>query len=339
MTTWHSAAFAVRASRARPPGRAGEDPRRHTYGAALQQFDELLAAAATAGHASRPVSLFYALSQAGRAIAAAHGAERWRLRGHGLRTPELGVANVLELRVRLDRRRKGRDDAFIDSFAGVAEATRSPLPGAPMELGRLWTSLPCLPVPADETRWPRALLVVPDEPGTQQLFAWDRVSATVVGFDELSPAAVRRQLVRYAAAADVHLDQPQGLPLLTAPTPLGTGVRLYWPTDTRDLGGQQRTLDRVAPVDGRTGQRWMRPSVGGTAVSDLMTWWALLFGVSMLARYEPDAWTAALDYDRSTLAAPLAALLDAGLEVVPELVVAALDAPSDPPVGAPQSGA
>lgn len=62
--TW--ALSVIRATRAEPPGRAGSDPdRRATYGAALQQFDELLAAAAVAGHASRPLPLFYALSQAG----------------------------------------------------------------------------------------------------------------------------------------------------------------------------------------------------------------------------------------------------------------------------------
>lgn len=64
----------IRASRSGPPGLAASDgARRRTYGAALQQFDELLEAATTAGHASRPLPLFYALSQAGRAIASAYG--------------------------------------------------------------------------------------------------------------------------------------------------------------------------------------------------------------------------------------------------------------------------
>jgi hypothetical protein len=328
MTAWRTATFAVRASRARPPGRAGEGPRRRTYGAALQQFDELLAAARTAGHASRPVALFYALSQAGRAIAAAHGAERWRLHGHGLQAPALDRPDLLDVRVSRPRQGKGSDDERIDSFGGVAQATQSPLPTAPMALGELWASLAGLTPPSELGRWPRALLVVPDEPGAQKLFAWERLSATVVGFDELTPAAVRRQLTHYPAAADVHLDQPQRLPLLTAQTSAGPGVRLYWAAGTPDVAGQRRTLDRVAPVDAVTGQRWMRPSVGGGAVSELMTWWALLFGLSMLARYEPDGWTAALDYDSSPLAAPLAALVVAGLDVVPELVIAALDAPS-----------
>jgi hypothetical protein len=42
-------------------------------------------AAASSGPASKPIALFYALSQAGRAIAAARIAEdSWRIKGHGL---------------------------------------------------------------------------------------------------------------------------------------------------------------------------------------------------------------------------------------------------------------
>ena len=54
----------------------------------------------------------------------------------------------------------------------------------------------------------------------------------------------------------------------------------------------------------------------------------MLFALSMLARYEPDRWTAALDYDTSELAAALGALLDLGLATVPALVLAALAPPA-----------
>jgi hypothetical protein len=61
-----------------------------------------------------------------------------------------------------------------------------------------------------------------------------------------------------------------------------------------------------------------------------MTWWTLLFGLSMLARYEPAGWMQALDYESSELAAPLAKLLDIGLSRVPELTLGALIAASEP---------
>jgi hypothetical protein len=61
-------------------------------------------------------------------------------------------------------------------------------------------------------------------------------------------------------------------------------------------------------------------------MSSLLTWWTLLFGLSILARYEPAVWMAALDYDSSNLAARLDAVLATGLERVPELVLATLSA-------------
>jgi hypothetical protein len=55
------------------------------FGAALQQFEELMDAAASVGYAARPLPLFYAISQAGRAIAAVHADDPWELSGHGLK--------------------------------------------------------------------------------------------------------------------------------------------------------------------------------------------------------------------------------------------------------------
>jgi len=78
----------VRALRANPPGLAATDPkRRAVFGAALEQFEQLLGAAEVSGPASAPLPLFYALSQAGRAIAAARlpDHQRWDFTGHGLK--------------------------------------------------------------------------------------------------------------------------------------------------------------------------------------------------------------------------------------------------------------
>ena len=56
----------------------------------------------------------------------------------------------------------------------------------------------------------------------------------------------------------------------------------------------------------------------------LVTWWALLFGLSKLARYHPDAWLSMLDVDHSNEATTLEAILHEGLTVVPSLVLNAL---------------
>lgn len=66
-------------------GHRSEAPR--GFGAALEQFEQLLGAAEVSGPASAPLPLFYALSQAGRAIAAARlpDHQRWDFTGHGLK--------------------------------------------------------------------------------------------------------------------------------------------------------------------------------------------------------------------------------------------------------------
>jgi hypothetical protein len=113
---------ALRKSRQSPPGAASEryegniDPksgsctlegaaRVGTYRAALEQAEQLMKAAAATGPAAQPLPLFYALSQFGRAMAAAAPAlatstGEFRLKGHGVRATNLdgvdrrGVATV-----------------------------------------------------------------------------------------------------------------------------------------------------------------------------------------------------------------------------------------------------
>ena len=55
-----------------------------------------------------------------------------------------------------------------------------------------------------------------------------------------------------------------------------------------------------------------------------MLWWALLYGLSILARYEPEQWIDALDINRCDLAVPIEAALDEALRVVPECIRDAL---------------
>lgn len=67
--------YRLRLSRSNPPGRTTKsESRRMLYAAALQQFEELMNAAGAVSAAARPLPLFYAMSQASRAVAAAQGA-------------------------------------------------------------------------------------------------------------------------------------------------------------------------------------------------------------------------------------------------------------------------
>jgi hypothetical protein len=133
--------YGIRATRASPPGHARDDEeRRRVYGAALAQFDELIAAASMVGPASRPLPLFYALSQAGRAVAAAHAEGAWRLREHGLSAPELDPAPLdIEVKRTAGASNEGR---AVDSVTGVADASHSEVFAEAPTIGALWSSLP-----------------------------------------------------------------------------------------------------------------------------------------------------------------------------------------------------
>src|SRR5581483_761313 len=71
----------------------------------------------------------------------------------------------------------------------------------------------------------------------------------------------------------------------------------------------------------------IRPRQGtgfGIPPSQLMTLWALLYGLSQLARHHPAAWVGALNPDRSPIAVDLEHVLDSALELVPDLLVPAV---------------
>jgi len=134
--------LAIRATRAEPPGQAAKGARRELYGAALQQFDELIEASRTAGHASRPLPLFYALSQAGRAVVAADGSSG-RVNGHGL-AEDRGAQGPDVLR-RAVVRKRSREDAFtgLCEALGIADPFGSPNIQPPsIPVGAVWAALP-----------------------------------------------------------------------------------------------------------------------------------------------------------------------------------------------------
>jgi hypothetical protein len=62
----------------------------------LRQAEELADAADAVTYAAKPLELFYSLSQAGRAIAAAGAPADWQLVGHGLSAPRRRAEPLLE---------------------------------------------------------------------------------------------------------------------------------------------------------------------------------------------------------------------------------------------------
>jgi len=121
----------MRALRHDPPGLAGDGgPRGRTFDAALEQAEQLFVAAAGVGTAARPILLFYGLSQAGRALAAAWTeTEDGRLSGHGIKALYLTSAETAaEVAVQGDRR---------GSFPTIATLLGTEQFGTEIKLGEL----------------------------------------------------------------------------------------------------------------------------------------------------------------------------------------------------------
>ena len=127
----------IRALRSAPPGLADEPERRAVFGAALQQSQELMAAAEQVGFASKPLPLFYSLSQAGRAITAARMAgSTWEIRGHGLR---IGLAGD---DVSLATVTPTPFEDGSDAYGLVSAATGSEVLATRVTLAQVWASMP-----------------------------------------------------------------------------------------------------------------------------------------------------------------------------------------------------
>ena len=138
----------IRAFRYQGPGRANRGRRRAVFSSALEQAEQLFDAADTIGYAARPILLFYGLSQAGRAIAAASTVadnNTYTLVGHGIKVPGLSQHPPLhELNVVDDVGSSG-------SFIQLAELLRSGTLPEGASLGQLWATIPDLPGPYLDT--------------------------------------------------------------------------------------------------------------------------------------------------------------------------------------------
>jgi hypothetical protein len=293
----------------------------------MQQFEELIEAAERVGAPARPLPLFYALSQAGRAVAAAHAGEPWLLRGHGLQLKDEGRP-LLERRVAPDQ----RADA---SFRRVAEVTGSDVLEQAVIVGALCASLPELAVvPELCGANPRAMFVKPIAQSSEAILVMSReVDAYVVNLPAdvaiaTDPGSLLAEhMQHYPAAAGWAVDDH--LRLLPPRDGWAATAVLRWrvaeAVQSPNEADRQARMREVAPPYRQSDQQWCRPAVTrGTVLTPLMSWWALLYALSMVARYEPATWVDLLDVDRSPLAVSLERVLKEALEAVPHLVLDAL---------------
>src|SRR5260370_5599949 len=188
----------LRASLPGPPGQANGDKQRGTiYRAALPQFEELLQAAAATGYAARPLPLFYALSQAGRAIVASHGDEQAKTHGLTVRDEDIHTDDPLETLISPTNN--------AGWFHAVAKAGRSPGLAGPVSLGALIASLPELSGELLRRHTlPRALFIAPlpgpePTPISMDGSRWFPVGLVIRPDEGDSPEAVDRLMENYPA--------------------------------------------------------------------------------------------------------------------------------------------
>jgi len=285
---------AIRALRSDPPGMASDGKRGKTFGASLEQFEQLLRAGREAPPASAPILLFYAVAQAGRAILAAHAPQPWEVHGHGL---SIGIEGEEVGATRIAPSGKGL-------FQAVAAVTGSDPLAEPITLAETWARIPHLPRSGDLT---------PDAP---TIFAVDFASRhNRIIRDETGSLLTRAEdftsrwdAYPELAEAELHIS-PQGEYVVV-------GLEFSSAADAADFD------TALWPY---LGQSYLRVSRGAVKEpSGLMLWWMLLQALSQFARYEPARWTAALAPDGSTLAVPLEEALQRGAIILPRLLGEAL---------------
>ncbi len=322
----------LRRRRATPPGSASSCPSRAaTFRSSLEQAEQQFRAAASVDYDSRALNLYYGASQAGRAVAAAArvlGQDGWTLHGHGLKPANLGAvtASVAVVGVKPD----GKANA---SFTRLSSVLGSPLPGL-VTLGDLWPLMyeTTLHAPLGDIQHPPL-----------HVYLRERLNVGLNGLDTASielPDAITDTPVQERPPLGDFVARYPALTGWRTATPAGTDVG--WPEHNNQALELQWEVTNVdASLGHVVGDRLTRyrhhqmafPTVAGEAavLHPLMVWWAVLYALSMLTRYQPAEWTALIDVNRSQHATAVEFVLDAALAAVPDLLDEAIDFVSEPP--------
>ena len=292
----------VRALRAHPPGRAGSDPdRRNVYGASLEQFEQLLRSAIASPPTTSPLPLFYAMSQAGRAIAAANHPDpvRWSFHGHGISGPDTNYPSPIgDTRLVV---RKGARGAF----RVVSEALGSPVEVESMNLGDLWASLPQL----ETVEGLGAGSLLPIRP------QWHPEPGKADWTIETTPRVKPNDPVAFLKD---HYPDLREVMFVVSESGDGLAAGVFQMIDGSPLDKRGESYLGARNV-------YLRPALNGRRPPSIfMTWWSVLFALSQLARYEPATWAEAINPDESDLTVPIEDGLRSIGRVMPQLVAHAL---------------
>lgn len=319
----------LRALRHDPPGYAKQGSRRAMFQSALEQCEQFLGAAGDTGYATQPVQLFYALSQAGRAIVASSprvGNQAWRVSGHGL-TANTNAAVAADVMVTATR---------VGLFPAVASAlgVEALVPDEPVALRELWPLLPetvDVPFTADamlpvlfffQDGWPKiGPFVGAEVKGIPRrvldLYGQDRVR-------------IKEHLDHYPALrgcmlrVPLRVSQPMGGRDWGCRGP-GMGLSVEWRSASPPLMllGPKTLSDLGVACYRSDDDSVVTPAIGSmaTGLHPFLALWAVLLALSSLARYEPATWSKMINIDRSAEANAIEHLLEEAKTSVPAAVL------------------
>jgi hypothetical protein len=296
----------VRSLRAQPPIGVLDD-RRLLFAAALEQAEQQFLAAAAIGVQSRPLNLFYGLSQAGRALAAAlapaHGSPF--VSGHGIRCLGLrdAVRDPLNGFPGIQVRSEG---AISTSFRTLSNLLNSAPLDSAVRLGDLWAMLVEPHLHERLEHHDNPVLIMSARQNND-----DTLLVTVVGLRCDFEATDLSDLSRlYPALEGMAFKRVSGMSAGSAGEETCSVELVHRGGHTDSVGFDYR------------GSRVILPAVGipPMEIHPLMVWWAILYALSMLARYHPEAWTILTDVDRSEFAVPIEYLLDVAQDSVPDVL-------------------
>jgi hypothetical protein len=298
----------LRSSLATPPGQAAQDGQRQaTYVACILQFEQLVHAAKAISSHTRPLPLYYAAMQASRALVASFGVNP-HARGHGLTQADKTIPeDVMQFQLTT------ADKPGL--FQELCVITQSDVPEGRLALTELFLSLPELVEIPNNLSGPRSVYAerVPDP--TEYEAIPDPFVRIMLETEDLPGAA--DVLQNYPTLQGWHEEDP----MQRAITSRRQSALVFRSDDPIVYRDRHDALGRVAPTYRYSGQMWVRTAVGlpRALLSPLVSWYALLNGFSVLARYEPDAWVEALD-PRAPHAAAIDGALDQALDALPDLL-------------------
>ncbi|MFI1259259.1 YaaC family protein [Streptomyces netropsis] len=322
----------LRASRWEPPGRAGGGSRRKTFASALEQAEQMFRAAVVVGPSTRPLQVFYGLSQAGRAIAAAAWqlkGEGWRLESHGIKATGFHKA-FADIEVRTD------PPTSQGSFVRLSELLQSPVwEKTPVRLESLWDTLPVnLKHPLTEGK-----RVTPLFADHESVYGEDHPLVSVPVCDlpaHVLDAGDRLALDDYLSAfpkAAGYDDYARASTEPDAPPDFrryrnGRGqLQIHWRMPHGTATAAERTEHLRSMTRTYLGNTYFFPVIAPLSreLHPLMAWWAVLYVLSMLARYEPAIWAAHISIDGSRHAVPIERLLERAVAELPTVIADTLD--------------